>query len=211
MLAAGFVVPSALSSGDRSWRISPWGDQSDVHAKIATVLAARTLTPRSSSVAELTERQTTSVTTELQYIPHTFKRSRPSVSRNFTRLSKAGEDEEDDGEERRATSARAQGEGREGGVHIGRATRTRRGWLARAAAATCGPPQSKQRDGATKQRQRDREPATATETEPTHISVRFAGRDAEAPAAELGRRDGTRLASPRFVVCCARRGVSPPL
>ena len=99
MLAAGFVVPSALSSGDRSWRISPWGDQSDVHAKIATVLAARTLNPRSSSVAELTERQTTSVTTELQYIPHTFKRSRSSVSRNFTRLSKAGEDEEDDGEE----------------------------------------------------------------------------------------------------------------
>jgi hypothetical protein len=99
MLAAGFVVPSALSSGDRSWRISPWGDQSDVHAKIATVLAARTLTPRSSSVAELTERQTTSVTTELQYIPHKFKRSRSSVSRNFTRLSKAGEDEEDDGEE----------------------------------------------------------------------------------------------------------------
>ena len=99
------VVPAALSPGDRSRRTSPWGDQGAVHAKIATLLAARTLTRRrrSPSVAELTERQTTSVTTELQYIPHEFKKSRSSAGRNFTRLSKAAggteEEDEEDGEE----------------------------------------------------------------------------------------------------------------
>ena len=97
------LVPAALSPGDRSRRISPWGDQGAVHAKIATILAARTGRARSPSVAELTERQTTSVTTELQYIPHEFKKSRSSVSRNFTRLSKAAggteEEDEEDGEE----------------------------------------------------------------------------------------------------------------
>ena len=94
-------VPAALSPGDRSRRISPWGDQGAVHAKIATILAARTGRARSPSVAELTERQTTSVTTELLYIPHAFKKSRSSVSRNFTRLSKAagGTEDEEDGEE----------------------------------------------------------------------------------------------------------------
>ena len=54
-------------------------------------------------MAELTERQTTSVTTELQYIPHEFKKSRSSAGRNFTRLSKAAggteEEDEEDGEE----------------------------------------------------------------------------------------------------------------
>ena len=102
-----------------------------------------------------------------------------------------------------ASDKRARARGGEGGRCAPRPSDAHAPRVARAAAATCGPPQSKQRDGATTQRQRDREPATATETEPTHISVRFAGRDAEAPAAELGRRDGTRLASPRFVVCCA--------
>ena len=98
------VAPAALAPGDRNGRISPWGDQAAVRAKIAALLAARTLRPRSPSVAELTERQTISATTELQYIPHEFKKSRSSVGRNFTRLSKSAggrkeQDEEDDGEE----------------------------------------------------------------------------------------------------------------
>ena len=110
LLAAGaharpnaHAVPATLSPSDRSRPIGPWGDPDAVHAKVATILAVRATAPRSPSVAELTERQITSVTTELQYIPHEFKERRSSLNRNFYRLSKGvggtDEEEEEDGED----------------------------------------------------------------------------------------------------------------
>ena len=64
------ALPATLSPGYRNTSISPWGDQRARQATIATILARRATQPQVPSVAELTERQSSLTTTELQYIPH---------------------------------------------------------------------------------------------------------------------------------------------